>query len=34
LSNGDFVEGPIRIALTDDEGNHVLTLTLEKKKAT
>ncbi len=31
LSNGDYVEGPIRIALTDDEGNHVLTLTLEKK---
>ncbi len=31
LNSGDTIEGPIRIALTDDDGNHIMTLTLEKK---
>ena len=28
---GKVVEGPIRISLTDDEGDEIMTLTLEKK---
>ncbi len=30
ILRGKTVEGPIRIALIDDEGSHVMTLTLEK----